>query len=324
MNTNGTPPDDDLDKAYQQASAQSSGLPSGATRAAILAEARAAALRRTPAANDSRYVWRAVAGMAMLGVAVLIWRQTDTRLPTSTPMLPSAPVLEPAEQRAADVAPPEPAAAPPTVAPSIESAAQSIDREFRSQDVARADAAAPIQSAERPEVANVAGAADSAEASAASAAAEAADAAGAAAIAAPPPETVRAAPAPSASASASGAESARRRESLARSASQDASPEARLENTDATNLVRRYFPEHFESDNPPVQLWVVIDASGRVLESGSRASFVDWAQLTAPRTRGASSRSATRAAGRSRSAWRSAADQVGAVEGQADASIVSR
>ncbi len=80
MNTPGNETDDELTRAYRQSSDAEAGAPSPAIRAAILAEARAAALRRKPAANDSRYVWRAAAGIAVLGVAVILWRQVDHRL----------------------------------------------------------------------------------------------------------------------------------------------------------------------------------------------------------------------------------------------------
>lgn len=80
MNTPDDEPGDELTRAYRNTSDTQAGRPGAATRAAILAEARATALRRTPAANDSRYVWRAAAGIAVLGVAVLLWRQTDRKL----------------------------------------------------------------------------------------------------------------------------------------------------------------------------------------------------------------------------------------------------
>jgi hypothetical protein len=77
MNTPDDLPEDKVTGAYRPASEAQAGRPAPSTRAAILAEARAANLRRTPAANESRYAWRAVAGLAVLGVAVLLWRQAD-------------------------------------------------------------------------------------------------------------------------------------------------------------------------------------------------------------------------------------------------------
>jgi hypothetical protein len=103
MNTPDDESGDELTREYQRASDAQAGSPAAATRAAILAEARAAALRRTPAANDSRYVWRAVAGIAVLGVAVLLWRQVDRKL---------TPDLAVSTPERTVTAPPTPAAAP--------------------------------------------------------------------------------------------------------------------------------------------------------------------------------------------------------------------
>jgi hypothetical protein len=77
MNTPRNEPEDEVTGAYRRTSEAEAGRPATATRAAILAEARAANLRRTPAANESSYAWRAVAGLAVIGVAVLLWRQAD-------------------------------------------------------------------------------------------------------------------------------------------------------------------------------------------------------------------------------------------------------
>lgn len=81
------PTEEELDAAYRQASNAEAGRPAAYTRAAILAEAEAAARRRTPAANEPRYFWRAVAGLAVMGVAVLIWRQTDEPMPGDAPQV---------------------------------------------------------------------------------------------------------------------------------------------------------------------------------------------------------------------------------------------
>lgn len=108
--------DQRLDAAYRQASRGEAGRPGAGTRAAILAEAAAAARRRTPAANESRYLLRAVAGIAVLGVALLLWRQTDHRLPGEAPSL-DVPVTQQAMRQEADSAfvPDEPT--PPPQAP---------------------------------------------------------------------------------------------------------------------------------------------------------------------------------------------------------------
>ncbi|MEO7775557.1 MAG: hypothetical protein ABIT36_00175 [Steroidobacteraceae bacterium] len=100
MNPTGN--DDELDDAYRRASAGDAGRPGAATRSAILAEARAAALRRSPAANDSRMWWRAAAGVSVLGVALLLWRQVDHP-------------LAPLDQTAAVAQAPAPAASAPAI-----------------------------------------------------------------------------------------------------------------------------------------------------------------------------------------------------------------
>jgi hypothetical protein len=78
-------PTEELLKAYEEASAKLADRLSDATRNAILAEASAAARRRTPAANDARYVWRAVAGVAVFGIALLLWRQSNVPTEIAAP-----------------------------------------------------------------------------------------------------------------------------------------------------------------------------------------------------------------------------------------------
>jgi hypothetical protein len=82
---------DALADAYRKASAEEAGRPGAAIRTAILAEAAAAAHRRTPAANDSRYLWRGVAGVAVLGFALLMWQQMDHRMPGEAPVVAVVP-----------------------------------------------------------------------------------------------------------------------------------------------------------------------------------------------------------------------------------------
>ncbi|MEO6081259.1 MAG: hypothetical protein ABIQ86_16035 [Steroidobacteraceae bacterium] len=72
---------DALTEAYRKASAKDAGGPGTATRNAILAEAAAEVRRRTPAANDSRYLWRGVAAVAVVGFGLLLWRQVDQQKP---------------------------------------------------------------------------------------------------------------------------------------------------------------------------------------------------------------------------------------------------
>lgn len=102
--------DERLIEDYRRASDAEAGRPGDSTRNAILQGARAAARSRQPAANDSRYAWSAAAGIAVLGIALLLWRQSDPRLiataPTTTPASPEAstsprPVLMEAQPPAA-------------------------------------------------------------------------------------------------------------------------------------------------------------------------------------------------------------------------------
>jgi hypothetical protein len=149
MTTPAEEPGDELARAYRGASEGEAGRPDASTRAAILAEARAAALRRTTAANDSRYFRRAAAGIAILGVAVLLWRQADRNL---TPDLAVAtgnrPVAEHAEPETAARA-----AAPPAnqgIAAPAEAAAEADNEPaapLASADQAVAEAPARMESA---------------------------------------------------------------------------------------------------------------------------------------------------------------------------------
>jgi hypothetical protein len=84
--------DDKLDALWHRASAEDAGRPAARTRAAIMAEAAAAARRRAPAANAPRYWMRRVAGVAVVGLGLVLWRQTDVQLPGERPV--AAPVMQ--------------------------------------------------------------------------------------------------------------------------------------------------------------------------------------------------------------------------------------
>jgi hypothetical protein len=106
MNTDDDDRDDRLLEVYRRASDAQAGRPDESTRKAILEGARAVARGRQPAANDSRYFWSAVAGVAVLGLAISLWRQADPRLVATVPVrgeAASAPpaVLEEAQRPAA-------------------------------------------------------------------------------------------------------------------------------------------------------------------------------------------------------------------------------
>lgn len=73
--------DRQLDDVYRRASAADAGRPDAKLRAAILAGAAESSRRRMPAANESRYALRAVAGVAVVGLALLIWQQARHEVP---------------------------------------------------------------------------------------------------------------------------------------------------------------------------------------------------------------------------------------------------
>lgn len=137
--------DDKLDALWRRASAEDAGRPAAKTRAAILAEAAAAARRREPAANAPRYWMRMAAGVAVVGIGVVLWRQTEVRLPGEAPVAAPAstvsdamtpvPAPEPAvpdapAMRGAPPAPPAPPPAPPAPPPAV----QSFDNAARAQE----------------------------------------------------------------------------------------------------------------------------------------------------------------------------------------------
>jgi hypothetical protein len=90
MNTHDDDRDDRLLEDYRRASHAQAGRPGESTRKAILEGARVAARSRQPAANDARYAWSAAAGIAVLGIALLLWRQSDPRLVATAPVSPAA------------------------------------------------------------------------------------------------------------------------------------------------------------------------------------------------------------------------------------------
>jgi hypothetical protein len=128
--------DEALDAAYRRASDADAGRPAAATRAAILARASEqarASRRQAPAANDRHVIWRAAAGVAVLGFALLLWRQSEPPRPAR-----DAPVFvpeAPAEVSSAETAAPAPAPPPAVAAPDDDGAAALRDRS--EADVAR-------------------------------------------------------------------------------------------------------------------------------------------------------------------------------------------
>jgi hypothetical protein len=271
-----TPKDQQLDEAYRRASAADAGCPRETTRAAILAEAKAAARKRAPAANDSRYLLRAVAGVAVIGVAILIWRQTNAPLPGE--LVATAPVSAP---QPADTAA-EPQFVPDLndlpavqVQPSQPEPPAPVARERREQDVGEGlrdvprpapstprNAEAPLAQSPRAEQAAVAPpppavATDDSQAKVAGAGADAAvttiereelqevQVTGSRVLPSPrvvgPRGGVAGAP-----------ESARSRQ---------------VASYDARSVLERHFPGEYAS-NAPHRLWVVLAADATVIESG--------------------------------------------------------
>ncbi len=236
--------DDALIDAYRRASASDADRPGAATRAAILAEAAAAARRNAPAANESRYWMRTVAGIAVLGIGVLLWRQTYDRLPVAAPVALNAPVKEDiiAERNPL-----------PEKAPEPEHAAVKKRPTASARTEARALNEVPppaVASPSPPQVArNLAEDNELAEIQITgtriqSAKSERDEAAPAAPVV--PPRAGGAAPAGGAGGGVP-------------------------RTLDSAALLRLYFPEQYQSDEPH-SVWLVLNATGGVLQSGELAA----------------------------------------------------
>lgn len=70
-------PDDDLLQRYREANEHDPTRPGPALRENVLAQARTAATQTRPAANDTAWRWRALGGLAVLGLATLGVLQFD-------------------------------------------------------------------------------------------------------------------------------------------------------------------------------------------------------------------------------------------------------
>ena len=221
-------PDDALTRDYRRGSATEAGRPAAATRAAILAEARALAQRR--ARKDPRVPWAIAASVSVIGIAVLLWRQVGLQTmapvqvapsaqvtPAPADVAPSADVAAPVEtppltapRVAASPSPPPPVVALPASPPAPSALAKAQPEPVRER---AADAVMParLEAAARA----VAPAAAGAVANASSAA---------------PRSTDTEAPA---------------------------------------SVLRKRFPEEYTSPSPPHTLWVLRNARGEVLRTGS-------------------------------------------------------
>jgi hypothetical protein len=101
-------------ETYRRASDEADDRPGEFVRRSIIAQARTAAERqgRTSAANDARYWMGAAAGIGVLGIAVLLWRQTQPQLSADFTTAKSVPATE------SVTANPAPAAATPEPEPA--------------------------------------------------------------------------------------------------------------------------------------------------------------------------------------------------------------
>ena len=259
--------DDALMDAYRRASASDADRPSAATRAAILAEAAAAARRNAPAANEPRYWPRAVAGIAVLGIGLLLWRQTDYRLPDDPaavvvaplerdtvagsesaplPENPPEPGRAAVEERAADSVraetvvvndPPLPqpfpapaATSPPSPPPKVESSRSAIARNTDDEELEEISVTGT-----RIQV----------------------------------PNDTRVEAAPAAPPQVGGAARA----------GADALAAVAPQALDSAALLRQHFPAQYQSDVPH-SLWLVLNAAGEVLQRGELATGQRLADLT--------------------------------------------
>lgn len=213
-------PDDDRDgltDAYRQASAADAGRPSAATRAAILAAAREAAAQRRPAANDSPFSWRMAAGLAVVGIALIVWRQ----LPRDVAPLQSVPTVMVADEPRPDAAESDAASESAPAAP----AAEPMREEARASALAKAET--PPAPAAAP---------------------------------APPPVVVEL----QARQAVPESRDAALRQSFNAASARNA--------TNVDGLVRREFPALLDDATPPAGVWIVQDAGGRTLRTGTLAA----------------------------------------------------
>jgi len=162
-------PEDALTRDYRRESAADAGRPSPATRAAILAEARAASQRHLRASKTSRLPWAVAASVTVLGIAITIWHQTGPQqlvvrsAPTALDQPPAEVAAVTDERRAPAESLPAPvpttvaaarakrsAGPPPALAASAPAVAKAEDpatRDMRADatDSARFEGAAPAR-----------------------------------------------------------------------------------------------------------------------------------------------------------------------------------
>jgi hypothetical protein len=248
--------DQQLDAAYRRASASEAGRPDARTREAILAAAAAAARRRTPAANESRYLMRAVAGLAVIGVGLLVWRQTDHRLPGEGQSI-EVPVARQAELAAEPAHVPDPDESPVPEAP----------READSRQ-----AAAPPPAAQKSEPAPPRTQADVARQESAFEPPVAAE--GATSDRAVAPDSVDRSDLEEVQVTGARIQQPRRtvgpRNTVPMPADAPAASSIVRDEPSAEDLLREHFPDQYQSATPR-RVWLVRDAGGDVTRTGELA-----------------------------------------------------
>lgn len=241
--------DQQLDADYRRASEQDAGRPASATRVAILAEAAAAAAARrraTPAANEPRYWMRAVAGLAVVGVGILLWRQTDHRLPGESTVM----VVE--SQQLQEAAAPTAVADAAAPAPAAEESALQASPPVASRQAANAGAA--TAEADAPATADLAREQRAAQPAQA-------------------PPTV----ATESQQKAAAPQGVDELEEVAVTATAAFAAGA---GSEADGLLRQHFPSQYQSDSPH-RLWLVRNAAGEVLQKGELAAGESRADIDA-------------------------------------------
>lgn len=259
--------DQQLDDAFRRASAADAGRPDAKLRAAILAEAAAAARRHRPAANDSRYVLRAVAGVAVMGIALLIWQQARHEAPREVAMR-----IEQFEQ---------PTSEPVPAQVAEDTSATADEPEAGVADAAEPRAAAPAATSAEEDAAKAQGGvmAPQQESSRSSSAPPVSPVA----PPAPPPAAPHPAPPPAPESPPMRAQADATARSRVEDSDQSELSEVQVTGTrvqgprsapgpvvsaaEAADLLRRHFPRQYQSGQEH-RLWLILDAAGRNFDSG--------------------------------------------------------
>jgi hypothetical protein len=230
--------DDALTRDYRRTSTAEAGRPAAATRAAILAEARALAQRRVRAERDPRIPWALAASVAVIGIAVLLWRQVGLQTQAVSRVTPGLKLPAADTKASSEALRPKQRALPAPAAPlesnQVVASGAIAKREQRTESTAMNTLQSPP--AQRLPASPVSGAVAPAFAK------------GEVSLS---PEAAADAAAPV------------RLESAARARTQT------FVNTFAASVLRQRFPAENASASPPHTVWVLRDVSGTVLRSGA-------------------------------------------------------